>query len=74
MASKRESGTSVKRFAQCAVAMRNMFYDDGALTEVEFHFMDNHFHVLEMAYLRWKQKRAPLFSVAPTGTTRPKAA
>jgi hypothetical protein len=74
MASKRQGGTSVKRFAQCAVAMRNMLYDDGALTEVEFYFMDNHFQVLEMAYLRWKQKRIPLLSAARTGTTRPKAA
>jgi hypothetical protein len=74
VASKREGGTSVKRFAECAVAMRNMFYADGALTEVEYHFIDNHFQVLEMAYLRWKQKRSPLTSTAPGGTPRPKAA
>ncbi|HTL60471.1 MAG TPA: hypothetical protein VL261_02395 [Nitrospira sp.] len=74
MASKNQGGTSVKRFAQCAVAMRNMFYDDGALTEAECHFMDNHFQVLEMAYLRWKQKRTRLLTAAPASTGTSKAA
>jgi hypothetical protein len=74
MASKSDGGTFAKRFAECTVAMRDMFYDDGALSEAEVHFIDNHFRVLEMAYLRWKQKRTPLVSTVLGETTRSKAA
>jgi hypothetical protein len=37
--------------------MRNILQQDGEVDEAEFAFIDNHFHVLEMAYFRWKQKR-----------------
>jgi hypothetical protein len=58
MASKsRAESNSFKRFAECAVAMRNILQQDGEVDEAEFAFIDNHFHVLEMAYFRWKQKR-----------------
>ena len=58
MASKsRDESNSLKRFAECAVAMRNILQQDGEIGEAEFAFIDNHFHVLEMAYFRWKQKR-----------------
>jgi len=56
MASKSDGSSSLNRFAECAVGMRNIFYQDGLLSEAEFLFMDNHFKVLEMAYLRWKGK------------------
>ena len=74
MASKSDSSTVPKRFAECAVAMRNMLYDNGALSEAEIHFIANHFRVLEMAYLRWKQRRTPLASTALSDATNPKAA
>ena len=73
MASKSDSSTFARRFAECAVAMRNMLYEGGAFSEAEMHFIDNHFQVLEMAYFRWKQKRTPSASDL-RGTTRPKAA
>ena len=58
MASKsRDESNSLKRFAECAVAMRNILQQDGEVGEAEFAFMDNHFQVLEMAYFRWKQKQ-----------------
>jgi len=38
------------------VALRDVLYQDRSLTEAEFLFMDNHFQVLQMAYLRWKRK------------------
>jgi hypothetical protein len=47
---------SLKEFGKCAVGLRNVLYQDRALSEGEFHFMDNHFQALEMAYLRWKRK------------------
>jgi hypothetical protein len=61
MASKsRDESNSLNRFAECAVAMRNILQQDGEVGEAEFAFMDNHFQVLEMAYFRWKQKRTHL--------------
>jgi hypothetical protein len=73
MASKSDSSTFARRFAECAVSMRNMLYEGGAFSEAELHFIDNHFQVLEMAYFRWKQKRTPPAS-GPRAATRPKAA
>ncbi len=46
----------LREFGKCAVALRNVLYQDRALTEVEFLFIENHFHVLEIAHLRWKRK------------------
>ena len=64
MASKIRSdeNNSLKRFAECAVTMRNILQQDVEIGEAEFAFMDNHFQVLEMAYFRWKQKQRPHFS------------
>jgi hypothetical protein len=42
--------------------MRNILQLDRELGDAEFAFMDNHFHVLEMAYFRWKQKQSPRLS------------
>jgi hypothetical protein len=47
---------TLREFGKCAVALRTMLHQDRALSEGEFHFMENHFRVLEMAYLRWKRK------------------
>jgi len=44
------------QFGQCASVLRDMLYDDGALGEEEFIFIDKHFQILNMAYLRWKRK------------------
>ncbi|HZH48836.1 MAG TPA: hypothetical protein VFD86_03620 [Nitrospira sp.] len=73
MASKSDEGSSLKRFAECAVGMRNIFYQDGILSEPEFLFMDNHFKVLEMAYLRWKDKHMPYLSGIERGTLQSKS-
>lgn len=51
-----ETDNSLKEFAKCAVALRHVLYQDRPLNEVEFLFIENHFQVLEMAYLRWKRK------------------
>ncbi len=48
-----------QRFEKCAVALRNVPYQDRASNEAELLFMDNHFQVLQMAYLRWKRKHRP---------------
>ena len=75
MASKsRDESNSLKRFAECAVAMRNILHQDGEVGEAEFAFMDNHFQVLEMAYFRWKQKLTTHLAPIDGGNVRPKNA
>jgi hypothetical protein len=69
---QRESN-SLKRFAECAVAMRNILQQDGEIGKAEFVFMDNHFQVLEMAYLRWKQKSVAHLSPVGRGAVQSKA-
>ena len=51
-----ETDDTLREFGKCAVALRNVLYQDRALNTMELHFMDNHFQVLQMAYLRWKRK------------------
>jgi hypothetical protein len=51
-----ETDNTLREFGKCAVALRDVLYQDRSLTEAEFLFMDNHFQVLQMAYLRWKRK------------------
>lgn len=46
---------ALRDFAQCASALRDLLYDDRLLNEEECLFMDKHFQVLQMAYLRWKR-------------------
>jgi hypothetical protein len=51
-----EADDALREFGKCAVALRNVLYQDRALQTMELHFIDNHFQVLQMAYLRWKRK------------------
>jgi hypothetical protein len=50
-----EGADALREFAQCASALRDLFYNDRALNEEECLFMDKQFQVLQMAYLRWKR-------------------
>jgi hypothetical protein len=47
-------------FAKHAVALRNVLYEDKPLNEMELVFIENHFHVLEMAFLRWKRQHGDI--------------
>jgi hypothetical protein len=51
-----ETDNTLREFGKCAVALRNVLYQDRALNELEFLFIENHFQVLQMVYLRWKRK------------------
>jgi hypothetical protein len=53
---KNQTDNTLREFGKCAVALRNVLYQDRPLNEVEFLFMDNYFLVLQMAYYRWKRK------------------
>jgi hypothetical protein len=50
-----ETDNTLREFGKCAVALREVLYQDRPLDEMEFRFIDNHFQVLEMAYPRWKR-------------------
>ena len=49
---RNETDETLREFVKCAVALRNVLYQDRALNTMELYFMDNHFQVLQMAYLR----------------------
>ena len=51
-----ETDNTLREFGKCAVALRNVLHQDRTLNEVELLFIENHFQVLQMAYLRWKRK------------------
>ena len=51
-----ETEGTIRAFAKYAAALRNVLYEDKPLNEMELLFMENHFHVLEMAFLRWKRQ------------------
>jgi len=47
---------TLREFGTSAVALRTMLHQDRPVSLEEFLFIENHFRVLEMAYLRWKRK------------------
>jgi hypothetical protein len=53
------------KFGQSASVLRDVLYDDAALDEEEFVFIDQHFQMLTMAYLRWKRKHRPKDEAVP---------
>ena len=52
-----QSGTdsTLMEFGACATSLRSILYQDRPLAQAEIRFIESHFHVLEMAYLRWKR-------------------
>lgn len=57
-----EREDALRAFGKRTIALCNELHQFRSLNEVEFLFMDNHFQVLQMAYLRWKQKHGELSS------------
>lgn len=55
-----ETDNTLREFGKCAVALRSVLYQDMLLDEPELLFIENHFQVLQMAYLRWKRKHRAL--------------
>jgi hypothetical protein len=51
---------TLREFGKSAVALRTVLHQDRPLSQEEFLFMENHFKVLEMAYLRWKRKHGSM--------------
>ena len=55
----KDNTETLRDFSKHAVALRNVLYQGSSINEAEFHFMENHFQVLEMAHLWWKRKHSP---------------
>lgn len=51
-----QTDNTLREFGESAVGLRNVLHQDRPLSLEEFLFIENHFRVLEMAYLRWKRK------------------
>jgi hypothetical protein len=62
---KDDSADRLHQFGQCASVLRDLLYDDRALDEEEFIFIEKHFQILNMAYLRWKRKHRPTDEAHP---------
>jgi hypothetical protein len=58
-APKNNRDDMLHKFGQSASIIRDVLYDDAALDEEEFVFIDKHFQILSLAYLRWKRKHRP---------------
>lgn len=50
----------LKKFGRCVLSLRNAFDEGVVLDDMELLLIENHFYVLQMAYLRWKRKHRPL--------------
>jgi len=55
-----EMAIILKEFGRSVAALRGMMDQDRSLTDMELLFIENHFQVIQMAYLRWKRKHRPL--------------
>ena len=53
------------RFGQCGAVLRDVLDDDRAIDVEDFFFIDKHFQILQLAYLRWKRKHRPTDDVVP---------
>lgn len=42
-----ETDDTLREFGKCAVSLHHVLYQDRPLNTMEFHFMDNHFQVLQ---------------------------
>ena len=56
----RETDHTLMEFGKSAVALRNVLDENRSLDEMGLLFIENHLHVVQMAYLRWKWKHRPL--------------
>jgi len=55
-----EMANLLREFGKRVVALRDMMDQDRSLTDMELLFIENHFQVIQMAYLRWKRKHRPI--------------
>ena len=55
-----EVSNALKEFGKSVVALRDLMDQNRPLSDMELLFIENHFQVIQMAYLRWKWKHRPV--------------
>ena len=55
-----EMANTLRECGESVVALRDLMDQDRSFTDMELLFIENHFQVIQMAYLRWKRKHRPL--------------
>ncbi len=50
----------LREFGKSVVALRDVMDQDRSFNDMELLFIENHFQVIQMAYLRWKRKQQAL--------------
>jgi hypothetical protein len=51
-----EMANIFREFGKSVVALRDVMDQDRSFTDMELLLIENHFQVIQMAYLRWKRK------------------
>jgi hypothetical protein len=54
-----EMTNTLRGFGNSAIALCDVMDQGRSLTDMELLFIENHFQVIQMAYLRWKRKYRP---------------
>ncbi len=52
----KETDHTLGKFWKSTVALRNVLDQGRSLSDQELRLLENHFHVLQMTYLRWKRR------------------
>ena len=52
----KETDHTLREFWESTVALRNALDQGRSLGDPELRLLENHFHVLQMTYLRWKRR------------------
>jgi hypothetical protein len=58
---KYELDQTLREFGKGAIALCDVMDQGKSLTDMELLFLENHFQVVQMAYVRWKRKYRPVF-------------
>ena len=57
---KNELDHTLREFGKSAIALCDVMDQGRFLTDMELLFIENHFQVVQMAYVRWKRKHRPV--------------
>lgn len=50
---------TLRDFGKSAMALRDVMDQNRSFSDMELLFIENHFQVIQMAYLRWKRNHKP---------------
>ena len=54
-----EMANTLRDFGKSAMALRDLMDQNRSFSDMELLFIENHFQVIQMAYLQWKRKHKP---------------